>query len=83
MRVGSTITIDLEPARGYRWTEVRSSDARLAEVTATSTDPSGAAHAGVTARGAGDAVLSATTSYTPDPYGPPTRLWRLVLHIVA
>jgi hypothetical protein len=83
VRVGSTITISLEPDRNYRWTAVSSSNGRLAEVTATSTNPSGAAHASVTVRGAGDAVVSAATWFTPDPHGPPTRLWRLALHIVA
>jgi hypothetical protein len=83
VRAGSTITIGLGPARGYRWSAVSSSGVRLAEVTATSTDPSGAAHAGVSVRGVGDAVLSAATWFTPDPHGPPTRLWRLALHIVA
>lgn len=82
VRVGATITITLEPARGYRWTTVGTSAPQFAEVTATDTDRSGAGHATVTVHDTGDAVLSASTSFTPDPHGPPTQLWRLALHIV-
>jgi hypothetical protein len=82
VKVGATITLTLEPGRGYRWTTVSTSAPRLAEVTATDTDRSGTGHATVTVHDAGEAVLSASTSFTPDPNGPPTRLWRLALHIV-
>ncbi|MCW2916946.1 MAG: hypothetical protein JWN52_5014 [Actinomycetia bacterium] len=82
VKVGATITLTLEPGRGYRWTTVGTSAPRLAEVTATETDRSGTGHATVSVHDAGEAVLSASTSFTPDPNGPPTRLWRLALHIV-
>ena len=81
--VGSVLQVRLEPAAGYSWTTLTSSEPRCAEVTATTVDADGTATATLTLRAPGAAALTATTSYQPDPHGPPTRLWRLTITITA
>jgi len=81
LSVGAQLKITLLAARGYRWTIVESTDPAAAAVTGSVTQPDGAAEATVQARGAGTVELSASTSFTADPFGPPTRLWRLTLRI--
>jgi hypothetical protein len=76
LAVGGTLFLDLFPGRGYRWSSVESSELSVASV-AGAVDDGGAAHYVVTALSVGTAVLSATTQFTGDPYGPPTRIWRL------
>lgn len=79
---GTTLELRLEPASGYRWTTVASSDHQVAEVTATTVDDTGAATATVALNTPGTTTLTATTSYQPDPHGPVTRLWRLTATVV-
>jgi hypothetical protein len=78
---GTVLQVRLEPAGGYRWTTVTSTDPAIAQVTATGVETSGTATATVTLRAPGTTALTATTSYQPDPHGPPTRLWRLTLTV--
>ena len=78
---GTTLGIRLEPAAGYRWTTITCDEPELAQVTETGVDAAGTATATVTIGGGGTATLTAATSYVPDPYGPPTRLWRLAIII--
>jgi len=77
LAAGTVVDIRLEPASGYRWSTLTSSDPAVADVMATSAERSGAATATVALRAAGTASLTATTSYQPDRFGPPTRRWRL------
>ena len=79
VRVGTEITVTLHGSSGYKWTPVTSSDAVIAVVV--SSTGGGTGQALVRATAAGDAVLRATTSFTADPYGPPTRLWQLTVHV--
>src|SRR5579859_2964079 len=79
--VGARLRITLRPARGYRWTVVKSTDPAVAAVTSSVVEPGGTATATVHAVGEGSVILRATTAFTGDPYGPPTRLWQLTLHV--
>jgi hypothetical protein len=81
LRAGARLELTLLAARGYRWTIVESSDPAAATVTGGVIRPDGAAEATLQARRAGTVELTATTSFTGDPFGPPTRLWRLTLRI--
>ena len=78
---GSTLVVRLEPASGYRWSAITSSDPAIAHVLSTRVESDGTATATVSLPGAGAVALTATTSYQPDPYGPPTRLWRLTVTV--
>jgi hypothetical protein len=83
LRVGSSLEIELVPAGGYRWwSDVQSSDAQAAEVTGA-VGEDGVLRAVVSAHRAAVVTLSATTSHTGDRFGPPTRIWRMALEIVA
>lgn len=42
----------------------------------------GTALAAVRARSLGKAILTADSTFVPDPFGPPTRRWQLTLHVV-
>lgn len=79
--VGARLRISLRPARGYRWTAVESTDPAVGAVTSSDVGPDGAATATVHAVGAGTVILRATTAFAGDPFGPPTRLWRLTVRV--
>ncbi|HWG27492.1 hypothetical protein [Actinospica sp.] len=79
VHVGAELSITLNGSAGYAWTAVTSSDQGAAAIISSS--GGGIGHATVHAVAAGSSVLRATTSFTADPYGPPTRLWQLTLNI--
>jgi hypothetical protein len=81
LSAGAQLKITLLAARGYWWTIVASTDPAVAAVTSSAVLADGTTEATVRALTAGTAELSASTSFTGDPYGPPTRLWRLTLRI--
>jgi len=77
--VGAELSITLTGPSGYAWTAVTSSDQSSAAVMSSAGGGTGRATVRVLAPGS--AVLRATTSFTADPYGPPTQLWQLTLRI--
>jgi hypothetical protein len=79
VHVGAELSITLTGPSGYAWTAVTSSDPKSAVVSSSAGGVTG--RATVRAMAAGSAVLRATTSFTADPYGPPTQLWQLTLII--
>jgi hypothetical protein len=79
--VGQRLTVRLEPARGYVWSTVESDAPAVAQVAESAAAPDGSATATVILHAVGTAALTATTSYRPDPNGPPTRRWRLVVTV--
>jgi hypothetical protein len=82
LRAGSCLEIELIPAGGYQWSEVQSSDAQAADVRYV-VGEDGVLRAVVSAHRVARVTLSATTSHTGDRFGPPTRIWRMTLEIVA
>jgi hypothetical protein len=81
IRVGGTLTITLTATGTYRWTTPTSFAPDLVTIGAVHTDPDGALHATVTARAPGTTTLTATDTFTPDPHGPPSRVWTLTLNV--
>jgi hypothetical protein len=75
------MTITLTAAGGYRWATPTSSAPGIATIGAVHTDPDGTLHTTVTARAPGIATLTTSETFTPDPHGPPSRLWTLTLKI--
>jgi hypothetical protein len=82
VRAGGILAVELIPAGGYRWTAIESSDPATATAS-TEVGTDGVVTATVSAMRTGDVTLSATTSHTGDRFGPPTRIWRMTLHVVA
>jgi hypothetical protein len=80
VRVGQVLSVRLTPAGGYHWSLLEGSDAALIELS-TDVDAAGVATATVRATAVGRVELRATTSHTGDRFGPPTRMWRMTLHI--
>ena len=82
LSVGDVLHLRLIRSGGYRWSAVASSDPHIATVvTEPSATADGNASATVSALQPGTATLTATTLHTGDRFGPPTRLWRMTLHI--
>jgi hypothetical protein len=79
VRVGTEIRITLRGPNGYRWTPVTSSNEQIAALVSSVGGSVGQAQ--VRAVAVGGAVLRATTSFTADPYGPPTRLWQVTVRV--
>jgi len=81
VRVGGTITLTLTVTGAYRWSAPVSSNPAVAAVGAAHTDSDGTLHATVTMLRPGEATISSTDTFVPDPHGPPTRLWTLTVTV--
>jgi hypothetical protein len=81
VRAGAELVITLERAPGHAWTAVESLQPQVVRVLRSSRGETvtAVAHAGA----AGTAELRWTSSFTGDPYGPPTLLWRLTVTVVS
>ncbi|MGW7817780.1 hypothetical protein ACWGLF_06515 [Streptomyces puniciscabiei] len=82
VHVGTTLHLTLEPSANHSWAPVRSSNANTVTVLDGRTAPDGTRSATARAASTGTATLSSADSYTPDPHGPPSRAWRLILTVV-
>lgn len=80
VRIGEVLSVRLLPAGGYHWSLLEGSDDELIDLC-TDVNAVGVATATVHAKAAGTVELRATTSHTGDRFGPPTRMWRMTLHI--
>lgn len=81
VRAGTELVITLEETRGYAWTAVESSHPAVVRVLRSGLGPKVTARA--RAVSPGDAELRWTSSFTGDPHGPPTLLWRLVVTVAS
>ena len=80
VRVGAELVITLQKAPGYAWTAVESLRPQVVNVLRSGHG----ATATATARAvtAGEAELRWSSSFTGDPFGPPTLLWRLTVTVL-
>ena len=78
---GTELVITLEETRGYAWTAVESLHPKVVRVLRSGRGPKVTAVARAAA--AGEAELRWTSSFTGDPHGPPTLLWRLTVTVVS
>ena len=81
VRAGAELVITLERAPGHAWTAVESLQPQVVRVLRSGRGETVTAVAHAVA--AGDAELRWTSSFTGDPYGPPTLLWRLTVTVVS
>lgn len=79
--VGAVLRIELHPAGGYRWSDIESSDSDVLGLDGA-VDTGGVARFTVTASRPGQAVLTATTQFQGDRFGPPTRRWAMTARVV-
>lgn len=81
VRAAAELVITLRAAPGYAWTAVESLAPQV--VTVLRSGRGATVTATARAEAAGEAELRWTSSFTGDPFGPPTRLWRLTVTVVA
>lgn len=81
VHVGAEIVITLEQAPGHAWTAVESLQPRVMTVQRSSEEAAVTTVARAVA--AGNAQLRWASSFTGDPFGPPTKLWQLTVTVVA
>ncbi len=81
LAVGGMLSIELRPAGGYRFSQIECSDPLVAEIVEISAEDEPVAQAVIVGRRAGTVTLRATTWFTGDRFGPPTRLWRMSLYV--
>lgn len=81
VRAGTELVITLEETGGYAWTAVESLHPTVVRVLRSSRGPKVTAVARAVA--AGDAELRWASSFTGDPHGPPTLLWRLMVTVAS
>ncbi|MFE8949751.1 hypothetical protein [Streptomyces sp. NPDC007856] len=82
VHVGTTIHIILKPPPRYGWAPVTSSDPRTVPLLDDHAAPDGTRSATACAAAAGTASLNSADTYTPDPHGPSSRVWRLTLTVI-
>lgn len=80
VRVGTELVITLHGPPGYKWTDVQSAEPAVVSVVTHATR--GTATATGRALAPGHSELRSTVSFTGDPFGPPTRLWRQTIRVV-
>lgn len=81
LHLGTTVDIMLMAIGGTTWSRPTDSDPVVATIT-DETDPSGTRHDTVQLLRPGTVTFTSASTYTPDPHGPPSRLWSLTLTIV-
>ncbi|MFI6358507.1 hypothetical protein ACIBJF_39210 [Streptomyces sp. NPDC050743] len=79
VQVGDEVAITLHGTAAYGWTPVEVVTGPLTVIESEVTD--GTVRATVRATGAGKAELRSTSSFRGDPFGPRTRLWRLLVDV--
>ncbi|MGW1911432.1 hypothetical protein ACWCQS_12015 [Streptomyces sp. NPDC002076] len=80
--MGTTIHITLKAPPRYGWAPLTSSDPRTVSLRDDHAAPDGNWSATARAATAGTATLNSADTYTPDPHGPSSRVWRLTLSVI-
>jgi hypothetical protein len=81
LQMGTTVEITLTAIGGTTWSRPTDSDPTVAAFT-DRVDPGGTRHDSVQLLRPGTVTFTSASTYTPDPHGPPSRLWSLTLTIV-
>lgn len=79
--MGTSVEIELLALRGVTWSAPTASDPSVASIT-DQVEPIGTRHDQVKLLRPGTVTFSSSSTYNPDPHGPPSRLWTLTLIIV-
>jgi hypothetical protein len=81
LHMGTNVTIMLVAIGGTVWSAPTDSNPAVAAIT-DQVDSDGTRHDSVQLLRPGTVTLTSASTYTPDPHGPPSRLWSLTLTIV-
>jgi hypothetical protein len=79
--MGTVVAIELLALRGVTWSAPTDSNPGVAAIT-DQVVPMGTRQDHVTLLRPGTVTFTSASTYTPDPYGPPSRQWTLTLTIV-
>lgn len=78
---GVEIVIALTAQHPYQWAPVVSSAPAVVTVMNSRTDPGGTTITTLRTLRPGTATLSSASTFTPDPHGPPSRGWQLLVTV--
>jgi hypothetical protein len=81
LHLGTAVEIELLALRGVTWSAPTDSNPSVASIS-DQVLPIGTRHDHVTLLHPGTVTFTSASTYTPDPSGPPSRLWTLTLTIV-
>lgn len=81
VRVGAAIVITLTGRGAYRWTPVTSSDSAVVATVTNRSGPDGTTVNTLRAQHSGTTTLSSVDTFTPDPHGPPSHAWQLIVRV--
>ncbi|TDU02545.1 hypothetical protein EDD99_0945 [Streptomyces sp. 846.5] len=82
VHVGTQVTITLVAVASYKWAPVTSSAPTVVRMLANHAADGGTLVEIGRVVSPGTATLSSTDTFTPDPHGPPSRAWQLVIRVV-
>ncbi|MEZ0064487.1 hypothetical protein ABIA32_000475 [Streptacidiphilus sp. MAP12-20] len=82
VHAGSQITVTLNAVHSYKWAPIKSSDSAVVLMTGNHAAEGGTLVEVARAESPGTATLSSADTFTPDPHGPPSRLWQLSVTVV-
>ncbi len=81
LHMGTNVSVMLVAVGGTVWSAPTDSNPAVAAIT-DRVDSNGTRHESVRLLRPGTVTFTSASTYTPDPYGPPSRLWSLTLTIV-
>ncbi|MEY9964739.1 hypothetical protein ABIA33_002781 [Streptacidiphilus sp. MAP12-16] len=82
VHIGTQITVTLNAVPSYTWSPVVSSNPGVVRMLGNHAADGGTLVEVARAETPGTTTLTAADTFTPDPHGPPTRLWQLVVQVV-
>jgi len=82
VHVGTQVTVTLVAVVSYKWAPVASSAPAVVLMLANHAADGGTLVEVGRALSPGTATLSSADTFTPDPHGPPSRAWQLVVRVV-
>ncbi|MEY9858898.1 hypothetical protein ABH935_004521 [Catenulispora sp. GAS73] len=81
LHMGTTVELELLALRGVTWSAPTTSDPSVASIS-DQVEPIGTRHDQVRLLRPGTVTFSSSSTYNPDPSGPPSKLWTLTLTVV-
>ncbi|WP_052433436.1 hypothetical protein [Streptacidiphilus carbonis] len=82
VHVGAQITVTLNAVASYKWAPVTSSVPAVVLMLGSHAADGGTLVEVARAQAPGAAVLTSADTFTPDPHGPPARMWQLKVTVV-
>ena len=82
LHMGTTVEIEFLALRGVTWSAPTVSNPSVASIS-DQVEPIGTRHDQVRLLRPGTVTFTSSSTYNPDPSGPPSKLWSLTLTVVS